>query len=308
MLEIICGFLYQHKQPLALHAYCSNYTDLSTPVHSPITGYGCRAMLTFLVQSLDTNRDSGMRGMAGIMGIAETGELQRSLHLLYTCRFMIMQPACRFHGTYSQSIVVGFLPRFGYCCCSTRYGFLRSVSVHFTLCQIANLTGSRWKTDKAMKMRAGVCRPAVSRPVREHKMLFKANFGHNLLLMNAPLRPARLPQIFTDFYRFSKQIAPTNEVRQPHNVRPLAAAMLTCWLVKVSAPAGSDLYSFGSTLLYIHMANTSHSVDQPASCEPATNLHINYSHQQLQIRVVGGGVGVPPVGHPGGSLMFKTSW
>lgn len=126
MLEIICGFLYQHKQPLALHAYCSNYTDLSTPVHSPITGYGCRAMLTFLVQSLDTNRVSGKRGMAGIMGIAETGELQRSLHLLYTCRFMIMQPACRFHGTYSQSIVVGFLPRFGYCCCSTRYGEFRA--------------------------------------------------------------------------------------------------------------------------------------------------------------------------------------
>jgi len=40
--------------------------------------------------------------------------------------------------------------------------FLRSESVHFTLCQIANLTGSRWKTDKVMKMRAGVCRPAES--------------------------------------------------------------------------------------------------------------------------------------------------
>jgi len=65
-------------------------------------------------------------------------------------------------------------------------------------------------------------------------MLFKANFGHNLLLMNAPLLPARLAchglflYFFLQIYRFSKQIAPTNEVRQPHNVRPLAAAVLTC--------------------------------------------------------------------------------
>lgn len=86
--------------------------------------------------------------------------------------------------------------------------FLRSA--HFTLSQIANLTGTKANHENAaacIAVHVGVCVPVcvlvyVCASVCAHNILFNAHFVHNLLLMNASamlgLVPARPPACPTD--------------------------------------------------------------------------------------------------------------